>query len=167
MRPALLAACLLMPAVAQAQPAAQLVGLFVQGCIEFAGNPPDLRAWAKRNGLPEAPPGINQAFLHNATGQVFDGSTPDTKLALISADSGLCSVATDQVTENAVTAALETGLQRAGLRFRLVIQRDEKSDPKLHDREYLAAKDSRAWRILEATVKGDAGGEAMLTAGPE
>jgi hypothetical protein len=135
--------------------------------MEFAGNPPDLRAWAKKNGLVEAPEAIRHAFLHNASGEVFDGSTPDTKLALISADSGLCSVATDQVRGDAVTAALEAGLQQAGLRFRLVVQRDDKVNPKIHEREYLAAKDGRGWRILEATVEDDAGGEAMLTAGPE
>ncbi|MEA2775515.1 MAG: hypothetical protein QOF90_921, partial [Acetobacteraceae bacterium] len=37
----------------------------------------------------------------------------------------------------------------------------------IHDSEYLAAKDKRGWRIVAATVKGDKGGEAMLTAAPE
>ena len=37
----------------------------------------------------------------------------------------------------------------------------------IHDREYLAAQDKLGWRILAAVVKGDQGGEAMLTAAPE
>ncbi|HQT77498.1 MAG TPA: hypothetical protein PLD10_10650 [Rhodopila sp.] len=159
--------CLILPVSAHAQPAAQLVGLFIQGCVPFVGNPPDLRAWAAQHGLPKAPEAVGSAFLHNTPGVVFDGSTPDTKLALISSDGGLCSVATDQATQAAVTQALEAGLQQAGLRFRLVIERDDKNTPSIHDREYLATKDGKGWRILEATVKGDAGGQAMLTAGPE
>ena len=153
--------------MAQAQPAAQLVGLFIQGCLEFAGNAPALRAWAKQTGLPQAPDQIRNAFLHGAAGQVFDGSTPDIKLALISADGGLCSVATNQATQGDVTNALQAGLERAGLRYRLVVERDDPVESAIYDREYLAAKDGKGWRILEATVKGDAGGEAMLTAGPE
>ena len=66
-----------------------------------------------------------------------------------------------------VTSALETGLREAGLTFRLVIERDDKQISAIHDREYLAAKDKDSWRILEATVKDDQGGEAMLTAAPE
>jgi hypothetical protein len=144
-----------------------MVGLFIQGCLEYAGNAPALRAWAHANKLAQAPDDIAHAFLHNATGQVFDGSAPDTRLALISANTGLCSVATPSVRAASVTAALEAGLRQAGLRFRLVIQRDDQTEPIIHDREYLAAKDGKGWRILEATVQGDEPGEAMLTAGPE
>ncbi|HEX2943696.1 MAG TPA: hypothetical protein VHO91_21750 [Rhodopila sp.] len=166
-RAALVAGCLMLPMFAQAQPAGQLVGLFIQGCLPFAGNPPDLRAWAAQHGLAKAPEAIAKAFLHNTPGEVFDGSTPDAKLALVSSDSGLCSVAIDQATQADVTQALEAGLQKAGLRYRLVIERDDKTDPAIHNREYLAAKDNKGWRILEATVSGEAGGRAMLTAGPE
>ena len=156
-----------MPFWAQAQPAAQMTGLFIQGCLPFAGNAMALRSWAHRQGLPTAPEPVRQAFLHNAPGQVFDGSAPDTKLALISSDTGLCSVATDRMREQEAIAALEAGLHQAGLSFRLVIERDDKQVPQIHDREYLASKDGKGWRILAAAVKGDTGGEAMLTAGSE
>ena len=56
---------------------------------------------------------------------------------------------------------------KPGLTFRLVIERDDKQISAIHDREYLAAKDKHSWRVLEATVKDDQGGEAMLTAAPE
>ena len=65
-----------------------------------------------------------------------------------------------------VVDALEAGLTKAGLAFRLVIQRDDKNVPAIHDREYLAAKGKTGWRVLMAAVK-DAEGEGMLTAGAE
>jgi hypothetical protein len=155
----------LLPAVAFADPAAQMTGLFVQSCVAYVGNPPALRSWAARNHLTPVPDNVRIAFLHNAAGQVFDGSAPEAKLALISADSGLCSVATDKAQPDALTQALETGLQRAGLQYRLVIQRNDPTTPAIHDKEYLATKDGKGWRIQLATVNG--GGRAMLTAGPE
>ena len=107
------------------------------------------------------------AFLHGAPGQAFDGSAADTKLVLVSSDDGICSTVTNQATQQPVADALEDGLRQAGLTFRLVIERDDKQLSAIHDREYLAAKDKHGWRILAAVVKGDQGGEAMLTAAPE
>ena len=98
---------------------------------------------------------------------MFDGSAAEAKLALISSDDGICSAVTDQATEQAVTDALEAGFHQAGLTFRLVIERDDATVNAIHHREYLVAKDKLGWRILAATVKGDKGGEAMLTAAPE
>ncbi len=63
--------------------------------------------------------------------------------------------------------ALEAGFHQAGLAFRLVIDRDDSHIAAIHDREYLATKDKRGWRILAATVKDDKAGEAMLTGAPE
>lgn len=167
-RPALLlGAALMLPGTAAAQPAAQMVGLFIQGCMAFVGNPPALRAWAHANGLPQAPEQVTRAFLHNAAGLVFDGSAADAKLALISADTGLCAVATPVMQATDLTATLEAGLRQVGLNFRLVIQRDDQTERSIHDREYLAAGQGKGWRILEAAVRGDTSGPAMLTAGPE
>ena len=143
------------------------MGLFVQGCLPFAGNPAALRDWAKQAGLQPVADQARAAFLHGAPGQVFDASVAGTKLALISSDDGICSAVTDQATTNQVSDALEAGLTRAGLVFRLAIERDDTRVSAIHDREYLATKDKLGWRILEATVKDDRGGEAMLTAAPE
>jgi hypothetical protein len=63
--------------------------------------------------------------------------------------------------------ALEAGFRQAGLAFRLVIERDDARVSAIHNREYLATKNKIGWRILAATLKGDTGGEAMLTAAPE
>jgi hypothetical protein len=169
LRPAsiLLAASLSAPAAAHAGASQQLVGLFIQGCLPFAGNAAALREWAKRTGLPPVPDQARAAFLHAAPGQAFDGSAEAAKLVLVSSDDGICSAVTDQATQPEVAEALEAGLRQAGLAFRLVIQRDDSHVSAIHDSEYLAAKDKRGWRILSATVKGDKGGQAMLTAAPE
>ncbi len=161
------AGLLLAPIAARAGIAPQFVGLFIQGCMPFAGHPAALRDWAGRTGLPAVPDQAAAAFLHGAPGRVFDGSTAEGKLVLVSSDDGLCSVATDLTVQQAATEALEAGLRQAGAAFRLAIDRDDAHVPEIHDREYLAAKDGRAWRILLATVKDAKGGEAMLTAGPE
>jgi hypothetical protein len=163
----LLAACLLAPAAAHAGAPEELVGLFIQGCLPFAGDAPALRAWAKDTGLPPVPEQARAAFLHGAPGLAFDGSTAEVKLALVSSDDGICSAVTDQAMPQAVADALEAGFRQAGLAFRLVIERDDAHVSQIHDREYLAAKNKRGWRVLAATVKGDTGGEAMLTAAPE
>ena len=163
----LLAATLLATTDAYAGSAEQLVGLFIQGCVPFAGNPSGLREWARRTGLPPVPEQASKAFLHGAPGQAFDGSATATKLVLVSSDDGICSAATNQAVQQQVAEALQAGFRQAGLAFRLVIERDDAHIPLIHDREYLAARDKRAWRILVATVKDDQGGEAMLTAALE
>jgi hypothetical protein len=157
---------LAVPSAARADAAQQMVGLFLQGCLEFAGNPPDLRAWAQRTGLPPVPEQARAVFLHGAPGQVFDGSTPEGKLVLVSSDDGQCSVVAEKIEGTVGRDALEAGFRQAGLAFRLVIERDDPHQSGVHHREYLAAKDSRGWRVLLATVQDPAGGTAMLTAAP-
>jgi hypothetical protein len=152
---------------ARADAAAELAGLFIQSCLSYAGDPAALRAWAKRTGLPAVPEPARAAFLHGAPGQVFDGSSDAGKFVLVSSDDGLCSVATDQTAQQPAVDALETDLRQAGIAFRLVIERDDATIPTIHDREYLATRNNRSWRILLATVKGDKGGQAMLTSAPE
>jgi hypothetical protein len=139
----------------------------VQGCLPFAGTPAALRAWAHDNKLPEIPDPARGAFLHGAPGQAFDASTAGGKLVLVSSDDGICAALTNQAPGPAVSEALEAALQRAGLAFRLVIERDDAANADLHHREYLAARNGRGWRILAATVKDQPSGQAMLTAAPE
>jgi hypothetical protein len=162
-----LAACLLVPGAARAAAADELTGLFLQGCLPFAGRPAALRDWAGQTGLPQVPEQARAAFLHGAPGQAFDASAAGTKLVLVSSDDGICSAVTDHATQTEVTQALEAALKAADLKFRLVIEHDDANVAAIHDREYLVALDKRGWRVLAATVKDAQGGEAMLTAGPE
>ncbi len=156
------------PAIAAEPTAAtQLAGLFVQACLRFAGNADALRAWAGQTGLPELPDAATRAFLHGAPGRSYDASAGGTKLVLASSDDGLCAAITDHATTDAVAAALEAALTQAGVAFRLAIDRDDTTAKAVHYREYLATRMGRSWRILAATVHDPAGGQAMLTAGPE
>ena len=106
---------------------------------------------------------------------MFDASNAAGKFALLSSDDGLCAVVTDHAADQDTIAALEHILTAAGVAFRLVAERDDKLNAKLHHREYLAARQAARWRILAATVRdrdvvqapGQVPGEAMLTAGPE
>ncbi len=157
----------LAPACAKAGGAAELAGLFMQTCLPYAGDPEGLRAWAGKTGLPHVAEQARTAFLHGAPGQVFDASDRDGKFVLVSSDDGICSTVTNQVVQEDAINALETDLRASGVLFRLVIERDDKNITQIHDREYLATKDGHSWRILLATVKGDRGGEAMLTGAPE
>jgi hypothetical protein len=160
-------ATLLVPAAAHAGAAEEVVGLFIQGCLPFAGSTHALRDWVQRMGLRPVPEQARGAFLHGAPGQAFDASVAEVKLVLVSSDDGICSAVINDATQQQITAALEAGFREAGLAFRLVIERDDKQINAIHDREYLAAKDKHGWRVLAATVKGDQGGQAMLTAAPE
>lgn len=143
-----------------------MVGLFIQGCMPFVGHPRALRDWAAKTGLPALPDKVAAAFLHGAPGQAFDGSDAAGKFVLVSSDDGLCSVVTDRLASQPLVDALEAGFGQAGLRFHLVIERDDYHEKGIHEREYLAAVGKRGWRVLAATVK-DGSGEAMLTGGPE
>jgi hypothetical protein len=156
-----------MPVAAAAGPAEELPALFLQSCLPFAGQPGALRQWAARMKLPEVPDPARAAFLNGAPGKVFDASIAAEKLVLVSSDDGICAVITDHAGDKEIAAGLERTLRDAGVTFRMVIERDDKESTALHHREYLAARNGRAWRILAATVREAAPGQAMLTAAPE
>jgi hypothetical protein len=158
---------LLVSPAAIAAPPDELAGLFVQACLPFAGRPQALRQWAARAGLPGVPDPARTAFLHGAPGKVFDASNDQGKFALLSSDDGLCAAVTDHAADQQTISAFEQLLSAAGVRFQLVAERDDQVNPKLHQREYLAAREKARWRILAATVRDREPGQAMLTAGPE
>lgn len=153
-------------AIAQpATPATELTGLFVQGCLPFAGDATGLRNWATAVPLPILPDPARSMFLNGAPGVVFDATTDHGKFVLVSSDDGLCSSITNAATGESVWTALETMLRQIGVNVRLVIERDDKRATDLHYREYVASKNGQTWRILAATVRGSKSGQAMLTAG--
>jgi hypothetical protein len=157
---------LLAPGAARAGAPEELVGLFIQGCMEFSGDASALRDWAKQTGLPPVPEKARLAFMRGVPGQVFDGSAAEGRLALISADDGTCSAAAEQATQQAVDDAVEAGFRQAGLTFTLVGERNDSALTAVHDREYHVTKEVRNWQVLVATVNGEKGGQAMLTAAP-
>lgn len=161
-----LSACLLAAAAPSRADPSDLAGLFIQGCLNFAGDPAGVRDWARQQGLSALPQPAGSAFLHGAPGTVFDASTTEDKLVLVSSDDGICSAVSNRMDGAALPAVLEADLRTLGIRFRLVIERDDTHAVALHYREYLAAKEPRAWRVLVATAKGQPG-QAMLTVAPE
>jgi hypothetical protein len=163
----LLALLVIIPVAAFAGPAEELSGLFLQSCLPYAGDPAALRQWATALKLPDVPDPARAAFLGGASGKVFDASDPAGKFVLVSSDGGLCSVITDKAADQDVVQGLEHALTAAGVVFRLVAERNDPANPKLHHREYLATRHGRSWRILAETVRDNAGGQAMLTAGPQ
>jgi hypothetical protein len=141
--------------------------LFVQSCLPYAGKPAALRQWAAAAKLPEVPDPARSAFLNRTPGKVFDASNPVGKFVLLSSDDGLCAAVTDHANEQEVVHRLEDALRKASIALRLVSERDDPVNPKLHNREYLATGNGRSWRILAATVHDNQPGQAMLTAAPE
>jgi hypothetical protein len=166
-RPSVVLLAMLFPATAFAGPADELSGLFMQTCVPYAGRPVTLRQWAAGRKLPEVPDTARATFLHGAPGKVFDASNDAGKFVLLSADDGICAVVTNHAGSLETIQALERSLAEAGIRFRLVAERDDPAEAKLHHREYLAAGSGRTWRILAETVNDSAPGQAMLTGAPE
>ncbi len=158
---------MLVPVAAFAGPAEDLSALFLQSCMPYAGHPAALRQWAERMKLPEVPDPARAAFLSGAPGKVFDATSAVGKFAVLSSDDGICAVVTDRAGDSETAQSLERAFTEASVRFRLVIERNDKANPKLHHREYLAERNGTAWRILAATVRDSVPGQAMLTAAPE
>jgi hypothetical protein len=146
--------------------AAQVVGLFMQSCVRFAGDPTGLRAWAPKAGIQPLPTAGQQAFLYGLPGEVFDASTKQGKLVLISENSGACSTMAESASGAEVVNVLEQVLQMSHISFTMTREDDDTKEKDLHHREYTASQGARQWEMLVSTVKGTAPGEVMLTTSP-
>jgi hypothetical protein len=148
------------------QSAAQVVGLFMQSCVRFVGNATGLRAWATQAGLKPLPPEGQQAFLYGLPGQVFDASTSDGKLVVISENSGSCSAMAESASGTTVIKMLEEVMQLSHIDLAMTHEDDDAQEKALHHREYTAALGGHQWEMLVSIVKGTAPGEVMLTTSP-
>lgn len=146
--------------------AAQVVGLFVQSCVRFVGNAADLRQWARQTGLSVLPKEAQQSFLYGLPGEVYDASTPNDKLVLISEDGGSCSALAESANGEAVATTLERVMRTAHITFTLTHEDDDTEEKALHHRSYAVSRGGRQWQMLVSTVKDTASGEVMLTANP-
>ena len=162
-----LAAGLATPCRAEEPPdvnAKQVAGLFMQSCLQFAGDREGLRTWAKDTKLRILPPTGQQIFLHGLAGMVFDASNKDGKFVLVSEDGGSCSVVAESASGQAVVSDLEKDMNEAQITFKITADRDDTVEKTLRHREYTATKGERGWLLLVSIVKDQKGGEAMLTA---
>jgi len=152
---------------ADANAAAQVVGLFMQSCVRFAGDATALRDWAVHaGGMRPLPAAGQQAFLYGLPGEVFDASTTAGKLVLISESGGACSTMAESASGSEVVKTLEQVMQQAHIAFTMTHEDDDKTEKVLHHREYTASQGPRHWEMLVSTVKGAAPGEVMLTTSP-
>lgn len=154
------------PQLGFAGQARELAGLFTQSCLPFSGHPGALRRWTADQRLPLVPDPARKTFLGEAEGQVFDGSNAAGKFVLISADDGRCTVVTDRSADRETTEALGRALRDAGVTLRLVGEHTNGSRGELHEREYLAVRRNRAWRIQLRTASDGREGRAAVSAVP-
>jgi len=166
-RGALVLGALLIAHPTRADSADQLVGLFMQACLPFAGDTAGLRKWAARIGLQALPPGGQAAFLQGQPGLAFDATNTEGKFVVISGDGGACAAVADRGAPARTTTGLEQALGAAGFGFVVTADRDDSQERALHYREYRARKGGRAWRIVLSTGAPDSGAHPMLSATPE
>jgi hypothetical protein len=144
--------------------AKELVGLFMQGCLRFAGDAPGLREWAAHLGLPQLATDGQRAFLDGASGVVFDASNQAGKYVLISEDGGSCSTVAETASGPVVIAELEQDLSTAKVAFVATADEVDREEASLKHREYQASLGRREWLVFVSVVRDPAGGQAMLTA---
>ena len=148
----------------QSVAAKQVAGLFMQGCVQFAGDQAGLRGWAGKIGLKTLPADVQDRFLYGLPGVVYDASNKDGKFVLVSEDGGSCSAIAEKASEAEVIADLEQDMNDARITFKVTAEKGDQEEKALRHREYTASQGQREWLLLVSTVKNPSGGQAMLTA---
>ena len=144
--------------------AKQVAGLFIQSCVQFAGDKVALRDWAQKTGLKELPGKVADGFLYGLPGVVFDASNKDGKFVLVSEDGGSCSAVAETASGASVVTNLEQDLNEAKITFKVTAEKNDPEEQALKHREYVATQGDHEWLLLVSTVKDASGGQAMLTA---
>jgi hypothetical protein len=144
--------------------ARQVTGLFMQSCVQFAGDKDALRSWAGKIGLKVLPPAVQARFLAGLPGAVFDASNQEGKFVLVSGDGGSCSVIAEMASGTNTVADLEKDLNDARIGFRVTAEARDSEERRLQHREYVASRGDRAWLLRISTVRDAVGGQVMLTA---
>ena len=145
--------------------AQQVTGLFMQSCVQFAGDKEGLRSWARKIGLKALPAPLQARFLDGLPGIVFDASNQKGKFVLVSEDGGSCSAIAERASGTQTIEDLEKDMNTARIGLRMTAAKGD-SEEELEHREYVASLGDRSWLLLISTVKNAAGGQVMLTATP-
>lgn len=130
--------------------APQVVGLFEQACLRFAGNVSGLRSWIATHHLPPVPVTQAAAFLGHLPGLAFGASTATGKHALVSYDDGACQVIALSDNLSAVEQALIAMLHTAGVSLSPIVQRS-KPDGSATQKIFSASASERRWTISITT----------------
>lgn len=128
--------------------ARQVAPLFVASCVQHAGNPAGLRAWAAKIKLPMLPPPGQAGFLKGAPGTVYDASNPAGKYVIVSLDDGGCLVAAEAVNTAAMVQATEAALEQAAITVVLDGDRGDLGDTGMRHRTYHASQGQRSWTLV-------------------
>ncbi len=163
MKYGLVVLALLAASPARAGGAEQAVGLFMQACLRFAGDPAGLRKWTADAGLHALPSIGQRAFLQQQPGIAFDATNGVEKFVLVSGDDGSCSTVAQHAETADLLADLGRALEQAGIGFTYT-DRNDPQETALHHREYQARKGRRSWRLVVSTGGPQAAAHPMLTA---
>jgi hypothetical protein len=156
------------PPTSPAEGAAEVVGLFGQTCVHYAGNAAALRSWLTQEHAPQMPAELATYFLAGRRGQVYDVSTQNARLALVSADDNTCSAYVDVADPATVVQDVETAMKQANLQFAMQGDHPDQQDPSLHHRDYRLTLNGAPWLVLVTTASAATPGkpQAVLTLHP-
>ena len=125
----------------------QVVGLFQQACVKYAGNPSGLRTWIAAHGLPEVPSAQAAPFLGSiGAGEVFGASTASGKHALVSYDDGACAVIALAGRAADIQQTLLALLRAEGVTVKPIAVR-AKPDGSSRQMVFEAAHGTRTWEL--------------------
>ena len=104
------------PTAKAADPAREVVGLFVQSCLRYVEEPPELRAWIDSiPQLQKLSPRQSQQFLGGRGGDVWSAANDAGLFALIVFDDDSCSVMAQYATATEVSQVFLEYLRRKDL----------------------------------------------------
>ncbi len=129
----------------------QVVGLFLQTCLHYAGNAPGLRSWLAQERAPQMAQQMQSFFLAGRQGTVYDVSSQTVRLALVSADDNSCSAYADTADAGQTIAYLQQAMQQAGIRFTGQAAPPDQRNPSLSHAGYQAMISNRPWAVLVTT----------------
>jgi hypothetical protein len=170
-----LAYCLMLagPALAQqagqappanADGADQVVGLFGAACMQFAGNPTGVRGFLAQQGAPQMPQQARDAFLAGRSGQAFDVSFQNVRLALVSLDDGGCEAVADKADPAAVVATLQAEAKQNGVTLQSLGAQPDKARAGVRHDAYSAIVGGKQMHVLVSTAPTPP--QAVLTLAP-
>jgi hypothetical protein len=157
-----------MPPASPAQGADEVVGLFTETCVRYAGNPGALRSWLAQQQAPQMPDQMKSFFLGGRQGMVYDVSYQSVRLALVSGDDNTCSAYAEVADPNQVVSDLQQAMQEGGAVMMLQGQHPDQRDASLAHHDYMATINNTRWLVLvtTASLPGPGKLQAVLTLRP-
>ena len=125
---------------------AQVVGLFVQTCVKFAGYPRGLQQWVAAHHLPQLSGNQAAVFLGMAPGEAFAANTKSGEHVLDLFSNGLCGVIAKSDKEEDVYNMLLSSFTKHHLSVKQVDANSHLNVSSITHRLNLSSK-TRSWTI--------------------